>query len=121
MIYKLENKNQLQDVLNRQYRRIEEHDSQQKIQIELQQQQQITPDYDYSQVPASSTPINVARTRGIFQRQQVQQQQNDFDRHNLNRASQNSYMSYTDNLCQPTPDDKVKYFSNKNSEFVINF
>ena len=63
-----------------------------------------------SRVPSSSTPINVTRNRLIFENNKI----NVFDRMEPNRCSNNSYNA--GNLQQPTPDDKVRYFLNKNSE-----
>jgi len=54
----------------------------------------------------------VTRNRLIFERNKI----NEFDRMDPNRCSNNSYNAIADNLQQPTPDDKVRYFLNKNSE-----
>jgi hypothetical protein len=111
-------KNQLADVLTRQYKHVEEQEKLQNDQKNF--------DYDYQttgggtgigggcsgSAPSSSTPINVTRNRLIFERHQT----NEFDRLNPNRFSNNSYSAIPENLQQPTPDDKVRYFLNKNSE-----
>lgn len=101
---KLESRNQLHDVLQRQYRQIEEQ--------EMLAMQNQAFDFISNQAPAASTPINVSRDRFIYQRNRI----NEFDRANPNRFSNNNYSALTDNIQQPTPDDKLNYFAKKNSE-----
>lgn len=94
-------------------------------QHQLQQQQQqlsmhnaakLISDYEFSSSqpnPTSSTPINLTRTRQMFQ-----QRLSEFDRESMFRVSNNSYTGINDNMIQPTTvDPKFRYFADH--EFVF--
>ena len=107
----------MHDVLQRQYRQIEEQELiAQQTQQQQQQQNLRATEFDFSsnQTPTASTPINVTRDRFIYQRNRV----NEFDRANPNRFSNHNYSAITDNIQQPTPDDKLNYFTKKSSELA---